>query len=243
MKYELLFEDNFNYVGKPAEEHWNIEVAGHGGGNAELQYYVDKEDTVFVKDGMLHIVAKKEPYMGKEYTSAKLLTYGKHSIQYGKVEVEAKLPKGKGTWPAIWMLPNSFKVGNSWPGCGEIDIMEHIGRVQDSVHFSLHTGTYNFRNNDTQFTSVKHIENVSDSFHTYGIEWDEKRIKFTIDDEECAQFTKGEREDVSESGWPFDQPFYLILNLAIGGHWGGEVDDSTLPWVMNVKSVRVYKKL
>lgn len=243
MKYELVFEDQFDIDGRPNDKFWDIEVAGHGGGNNEAQYYTDSEKNVFVKDGMLHIVALKESFKNKEYTSAKLLTYGKHSIQYGKVEVRAKLPKGLGSWPAIWMMPDSFKEGKSWPLCGEIDIMEHIGRRQDEVHFSLHTKTYNFQNEESQFTEVMNLPDMSNQFYTYGMEWDEEKISFSVDGETLAICNKTDRDDISEKGWPFDQPFYLILNLAVGGHWGGAVDDSTLPWVMNVESVKVYKKL
>jgi len=242
MKYRLLFEDNFEIDGRPNPDIWVNEVGGHGFGNNELQFYTDSEKNAYVKNGMLHMVAMKEECENRNYTSSKLITYKKHSIKYGKIEIEAKLPKGVGTWPAFWMLPDSIKEGTPWPLCGEIDIMEHVGKNQDMIHFSLHTEKYNFLK-DAQFTKFLRVEEVSDSFYTYGMEWTEDYISFSIDGMQLAKFRKGDREDVSETGWPFDQPFYLILNLAVGGNWGGPVDDESLPWVMNVKSVKVYNKI
>lgn len=241
MKLELVFQDDFNYEGLPSKDMWVMQTGGHGFGNNELQFYTDRKDNAVVTNGKLHIIAKKEKCENREYTSAKLTTYGLNSIKYGRIEVRAKLPLGKGSWPAFWMLPDSIRNGVSWPLCGEIDIMEHVGKNQDMIHFSLHSKTYNFHD-DSQFTKSLRVSDVSSEFYTYSMEWDEQSVKFFIDDILLAQFNKGDKEDVAETGWPFDQPFYLILNLAVGGNWGETVDDESLPWVMEIDFVKVYKK-
>ena len=242
MKLELVFHDDFMYEGLPSKDYWVMETGGHGFGNNEDQFYTDRLDNVFVKNGILHIKAMKEKYENRNYTSAKLTTYGINSIKYGRVEIKAKLPAGKGTWPAFWMLPDSIRNGVKWPLCGEIDIMEHIGRDQDMVHFSLHTESYNFKD-DSQFTKFLTIPGVTENFHTYSMEWDEEGIKFFVDDLLLANFRKGDREDIEETGWPFDQKFYLVLNLAVGGYWGGAIDEDSFPWAMEIEDVKVYKKL
>lgn len=242
MKTKLVFEDHFEVDGRPNPEYWKHDIGGHGFGNNELQFYTDSLENSYVKDGLLHIVAKKEKYENNEYTSAKLTTRGLNSIEGGRVEIRAKLPKGLGSWPAFWMMPDSFHEGNSWPKCGEIDIMEHLGRLENQIHVSAHTGAYN-HNLKTQFTSVNDLEGVTEEFKTYIFEWDDEEMSFYMDDILLGNLKKRDRQDISEMGWPFHQPFYLILNLAVGGFWGGEVDDTSLPWEILVDFVKVYKKL
>ncbi len=237
--YRLLWEDQFKINGKPDDRIWDIQKGGQGFGNNEDQYYTDHLENVYVKDGMLHIVGLKEEYEHRHYTSGKLVTYKKQHIKYGKLEVEAKLPAGNGTWPAIWLLGENIKrVG--WPLCGEIDVMEHVGKNHGHVHFSLHSDTYNHKlcNHPTY---VIENQRVTDEFHTYGIEWQEQQITFTFDHEKVITFKK-EIGDTDRE-WPFDQPFYLILNLAIGGNWGGVIDDTIFPVEFLIKSVKVFERV
>lgn len=241
--WNLVWSDEFNYKGLPDSSKWNYETGGNGWGNNEKEFYKEKSlENSFVKDGKLHIVGLKEDFENRNYTSARLTTYPKFSFQYGKIEVMAKLPKGKGTWPAIWMLPNNLRTKiEHWPLCGEIDIMEEVGKAPNVIHTSMHTGLYNFLKHN-QYTHFDTVNNVSDSFHLYGIEWTSKSIKFFIDNELFYEATKGENgKDSTNAGWPFDKPYFLILNLAIGGNWGGKIDDTIFPATMEVDYVRVYK--
>jgi beta-glucanase (GH16 family)/glycerophosphoryl diester phosphodiesterase len=242
--WKLAWGDEFNYQGLPDAAKWTFEEGGNGWGNNEKQFYRGNSlANSFVKDGTLHVVALKEDFSNSKYTSAKLTTYQKHTFQYGKVEVRAKLPKGKGTWPAIWMLPESIQnKTEGWPLCGEIDIMEHVGKDQNMIHTSLHSELYNHVKG-TQITHFERLQDVSDTFHKYGIEWSAEAIKFFIDDKLFFESLKGQNGRVSSNeGWPFDKPYYLILNLAVGGNWGGEIDESALPAEMQIDYVRVYHK-
>lgn len=237
--YKLLFEDLFDYEGKPDEKIWTFETGGHGFGNNELQYYTDRLDNCYVKNGILTIEAKKEDYEGNHYTSAKLITYPKKPLLYGKVKVMAKLPKGKGTWPAIWFLGTSFKEGKAWPDCGEIDLLEHVGANPAQVHFSLHTKKHNHIIK-TQPTYFYKDEQLLDSFHEYQMIWDQNEIAFYVDDVHKVTFKK--EEVTFDDQWPFDEPHYLILNLAMGGWWGGEIDDQAMPQKFEIKYVKVYER-
>lgn len=237
---KLVFNDEFDYEGKPNPTKWNYDIGGHGGGNNELQYYTDSEENAHVKDGKLFIIGKRQKMGDKEYTSAKLVTDGTFSFKYGQIDVSAKLPKGAGSWPAIWMLSQSIKE-KDWPLCGEIDIMEHVGKDENMIHVSLHSETYNHVIN-TQQTYSERLENVTGQFHKYSCQWNEDAITFFYDDRQVARFVKnGPGRDTTEKGWPFDQEFYLILNVAVGGNWGGEVDEQMLPFVMEVEYVRIYQ--
>lgn len=241
-EWQLVWNDEFNYDGLPDSAKWTYEVGGHGWGNNERQYYLEKSiENSVVKNGVLSIIALKKQYKNQNYTSAKLTTYNKLSIHYGKVEVMAKLPRGKGNWPAIWMLPESYqKKTEPWPLCGEIDVMEHVGNNPNSIHTSLHSELYNHIKG-TQVTHFAKLADVFDSFHKYGIEWTKEYIKFFIDDKLFFESRKGQDGRVSlNEGWPFDKPYYLILNLAIGGGWGGEIDDTIFPNEMQIDYVRIY---
>jgi beta-glucanase (GH16 family) len=242
--WKLIWSDEFNYSGLPDSTKWNYEVGGHGWGNNEKQFYLGKSlENSFVKDGLLHIVALKKDFKNSKYTSSKLTTYKKISVQYGKIEVMAKLPKGKGTWPAIWMLPESLQEkSENWPLCGEIDIMEHVGKNPGSIHTSLHSELYNHIKG-TQITHFDKFQDVFETFHRYAIEWNSESIKFLIDDKLFFESFKGQEGRISTNeGWPFDKPYFLILNLAIGGNWGGEIDDSMFPVEMQVDYVRIYHR-
>lgn len=242
--YKLIWSDEFNNEGLPDSLKWNYKYGGQGFGNNEKQFYLEKSlENSFVKNGKLHIVALKKDIENRHYTSARLTTYNRFVLQYGKIEVMAKLPKGKGTWPAIWMLPESLrKKEEAWPLCGEIDIMEHVGKDPNMVHVSLHSKEYNHIKN-TQITHFDRIPDVFNNFHLYGIEWTPEFIKFYIDNKLFFEAKKGENGMISTNeGWPFDKPYFLILNLAIGGNWGGDIDDTIFPSEMLVDYVRIYQK-
>lgn len=241
--YKLVWEDNFDYEGRLREADWSCEV-GERWANNEQQAYTDRLSNVEVRDGRLHLVSRKEKQGIRNYTSGRVTTAGKHSWQYGYFEIRARLPKGHGSWPAIWMLPDSIKNGRRWPECGEIDIMEHIGRKEDKIWFSLHSERHNHTRKDTkQYTVIKDYENVCSQFHTYGMEWTKDSIEFFVDGESaCIYRRSDDAEEQGEAAWPFNQPFYLILNIAVGGGLGGEIDDAALPYHMEVEYVRVYQK-
>jgi beta-glucanase (GH16 family) len=187
---------------------------------------------------MLIIEARKENMDSARYTSASLITKGKKGFLYGRVEVRAKLPMGRGTWPAAWMLGETIdEVG--WPACGEIDIMENVGFDSTTIHANIHTDAYNHvkkTNKGNKITVTAPWEN----FHLYAIEWREDKIDFFVDDQLYFSFKK---ESSSNDVWPFDKPHFLILNLAIGGEWGGQrsIDDSKFPHRYVIDYVRVYK--
>lgn len=235
---KLVWSDEFDQNGKPNVEKWGYDIGGHGWGNGELQYYTNDIKNAFVKDGFLHVKAIKESIQGKGYSSARLVTKNKGDWKYGRVEVRAKLPSGRGTWPAIWMLPTDWKYGG-WPQSGEIDIMEHVGYDQNKVHGTVHTGAYNHQLG-TQKGGSKYVGSASTDFHNYAIEWKEDRIDFFIDDEKYFTFQKGS-DDFKK--WPFNEYFHLILNIAVGGSWGGVqgIDNSIFPQEMVVDFVRVYE--
>ena len=238
-EYKLVFCEEFDYEGKPDSSKWVHEIGGKKWGNKELQFYTDKLDNSFVQNNRLTIRAQIEKTGEWNYTSARLMTYGKHSWMYGRFEIVAKLPKGQGSWPAIWMLSDAIKKGSPWPYCGEIDIMEHVGRDPNKIHFSLHTGAFNHRVGNHK-TFFQKFDAVSDSFHAYRMDWEKDQITFYVDNERIVTYKKEEGYGVDE--WPFDQPFYLILNIAVGGTWGGLVDDSLLPFEMEVRSVKVWQQ-
>lgn len=232
----LVFEETFEDDGLPNESHWDYDLGGGGWGNDELQYYTKANpENVIIKDGSLIVTAREQKVEEYTITSTRLVSRGKKHWLYGRFEIRAKLPLGKGTWPAVWMLGvDEEKVG--WPERGEIDIIEHVGRGQDRLHFSLHTGKYNHRMN-TQITHVSKIEGVSASFHDYAMDWDEEKIKFEVDGvEQCCFYKK----DYADS-WPFDNPHYLIINIAMGGGFGGEIDRSCLPATLEIDSIRIYQ--
>lgn len=237
-EYQLVWSDEFDYEGKPDPEKWGYNLGEGCWGNDELQCYTDDLGTAWVKDGRLFISAVKT---GEGYRSARLSTYEKASWQYGKIEFRAKLPRGAGSWPALWMLPDDILQGVDWPLCGEIDVMEHVGKDENMIHVSLHSELYNHILH-TQRTHFEPLEKVTEQFHTYGLEWTEEDIVFFYDGRPVARFIKGENgTDTSEHGWPFDKPYHIIMNVAVGGFWGGPVDGACLPFTMEVDYVRVYQ--
>ena len=256
-KYKLVWSDEFQKDGPIDQTKWTLDIGrGYNGwGNGESQYYVDNPKNVFIKNGILHLRAFHEEapdheidkvqgaVFGRNYTSAKISTKGKQSWQYGRFEIKAKMPKGKGTWPAIWMLPNTFETTEKWPECGEIDIMEHLGKRQNELHHSLHTGSYHFQDEDSQYKIVIDNYDATDKFVEYAIEWTPSYVEFFLDGNTIGKLSKGQdNRNTDYLGWPFDKEFYLIINLAVGGFWGGEIDNTKLPSEVQVEYVRVYQK-
>lgn len=233
-----VWADEFDYTGNPDPSKWDYDLGGHGWGNNELQFYTNDPGNVKVEDGVLVITAMKESVEGNDYTSGRLVSREKGDFLYGRIEVSAKLPAGRGTWPAIWMLPTDWKYG-SWPKSGEIDIMEHVGYDQDRVHITVHTEAYN-HTIGTQVGKSKVIDQVTEAFHKYRIDWTPNRITGFIDDAQVFSF---KNEGKGSATWPFDRRFHLLLNIAVGGNWGGVegVDENAFPATMEIDYVRVYE--
>lgn len=238
---KLVWSDEFSKTGLPDSTRWAYEVGGNGWGNNELQYYTAKRlENARVEEGKLIIEARREAYEGKNYTSARLLTKGKSTWTYGRMEAMLKLPAGRGTWPAFWMLGTTItSVG--WPRCGEIDIMEHVGFNEGVVHGTIHTEAYN-HGKHTQKGQQVSVKDATTAFHLYAVEWTADRIDFFVDNQQYYSVEKSVLgSEVAQ--WPFEQPFYLILNVAVGGGWGGQkgVDENIWPQRMEVDYVRVYQ--
>jgi beta-glucanase (GH16 family) len=235
-----FWSDEFDVPGLPNAAKWGYDLGGDGWGNNELQYYTNNIKNAGVNNGILSISALSERLNGRDYTSARLVTKGKGDFLYGRFEIKAKLPTGKGTWPAIWMLPTDWEYGG-WPKSGEIDIMEHVGYDQNNIHVTVHTEAYNHSIN-TQKGSEKIVPGASTDFHLYRIDWTPYAIKGFIDNEQVFQFIN---EGKGSAVWPFDKRFHLLLNVAFGGEWGGAqgVDAASLPQKLDVDYVRVYKMI
>lgn len=240
--YELVWNDEFNYSGLPDTSLWFFEEGGSGWGNNELQYYTSNRlENAYVEDGYLTIEARKENYADREYTSARLITYQRnHSFKYGKIEARIKLPYGQGIWPAFWMLGDGIFEGNPWPGCGEIDIMELVGGGEgkdDVVHGSIHYSDAN--NNHASNTSSYQLGSgiFADNFHVFSIEWTEDKVKWFVNGQQY--FSKSiEANELSE----FQEEFFLLLNIAVGGNWpGSPTSETVFPQKMMVDYVRVYQ--
>lgn len=239
---KLVWSDNFDGSGLPDSTKWSYDLGvgnPEGWGNNELQYYTSDRKNARVENGSLIIEAHKETIENKGYSSARLVSKKKGDWKYGRVEVRAKLPKGKGTWPAIWMLPTEWKYGG-WPASGEIDIMEHVGYDQGVVHGTIHTESYNHSKGTQKEGTIK-VSDASEAFHVYAVDWTEKKIDFLVDGKVYHTVTRDPKEDYK--GWPFDQSFHVILNIAVGGNWGGRegVEENIWPQKMEVDYVKVYQ--
>ncbi|NBP69445.1 MAG: glycoside hydrolase family 16 protein [Cytophagia bacterium] len=237
---KLVWSDEFDYTGIPDTTKWNYDVGGNNGwGNNELQVYTRLPQNVRVDQGKLIIEAHHDSIEGKAYSSARIVSKGKGDWLYGKIEVRAKLPYGRGTWPAIWMLPTDWEYGG-WPTSGEIDIMEHVGFNQGSVHGTIHTASYNHIKHTEKSGQVT-IPDVADAFHVYAINWTKDKIEFFVDNTLYYTAQKSENDTFKE--WPFDKKFHLLMNIAVGGNWGGKegVDESVWPQKMEIDYVRVYQ--
>ncbi len=223
----LVFEDNFDVNGAPDASKWSYDLGAGGWGNNEVQSYTNAAGNVIVADGNLKITLKKE---GSSYTSARLKSENKFEFKYGKIEFRAKLPTGGGTWPALWALGQNYAT-NTWPACGEIDVMEHVGNNQNVIHGTLHYPGASGGNANTNSTTVP---NVSTEFHVYSVVWSAASIKFYVDGNLYHSYA-----NVASS--PFNADFFLIMNVAMGGNFGGAIDPAFVQSSMEVDYVRVYQ--
>lgn len=236
--WQLVWSDEFDYEGLPDPDKWSYDTGYIA--NNEKQYYTEaRPENARVEGGHLIIEARKENMEGFDYTSARLVTREKQTWVYGRFEIRARVPAGRGTWPAIWTLgENISEVG--WPASGEIDIMEYVGYDPNMFHGNIHTAAYNHMIKTNRGESVE-VDRPWETFHVFAIEWFEDRIDFFLDGEKYFTF---EKESDDDAVWPFDKPQYLLLNLAIGGNWGGRegIDDSLFPHQFLVDYVRIYQK-
>jgi beta-glucanase (GH16 family) len=250
--YTLSWSDEFNGAdgSAPDSTKWTYDlgVGGDGWGNQELETYTNRPANVQVQSGNLVITAKSETYadpsdgVQRNYTSARLKTQGLFNQAYGRFEARIKIPKGQGMWPAFWMLGQDIST-KGWPKCGEIDIMENIGREPGMVHGSLHgpNSSGNGTSDTTSTVTLPNNGNFADDFHIYAVEWEPTQVRFYVDSNNYVTFNKSEWP--ATGPWVFDHPFFLILNVAVGGSWPGSPDATTqFPQQMLVDYVRVYTK-
>lgn len=246
-RWQLVWADEFDYTGLPDPRKWGYDVGGHGWGNKELQYYTERrKENARVEQGRLIIEARRDGWGGHEYTSARLVTKGKGDWTYGRFEVAARLPSGRGTWPAVWMLPTHKTYGGGgWPDDGEIDIMEHVGFDPDVIHSSVHTRAY-YHSIGTQKTAKVNVPTARTEFNVYAVEWTPEEVRGYVNGRHYFTFRNERLTDPKADyrQWPFDRPFHLILNVAVGGNWGGAkgVDETIWPRRMEVDYVRVYRQ-
>jgi len=256
--WQLIWRDEFEYEGVPDPKKWNYVVWPAKQVNNEDQAYTNRLKNARVENGHLIIQAHREDYGSAKFTSGRITSAGKGDLLYGRIEVKAKLPAGQGTWPAIWMLPTDFyryaaicpseKLnesficnGGGWPNSGEIDIMEHVGYDMNRVHATVHNLAYYWVNGEQRKASIN-ARNVDQKFHVYAMEWSPKKIDIFYDN--TLYFTYLNQGEGWQA-WPYDHPFHLILNLAVGGNWGaagGATDLDAFPASMFVDYVRFYQK-
>lgn len=251
----LVWAEEFEGTGLPNTANWSFETQGPGWVNDELQNYTGtRQENVRLENGSLIIEARRDNFDGKEYSSARIHTAGKAEFAQGRFEARAKLPSGRGTWPAIWMMPsNPFKFAttcsaatgwvagcDAWPNSGEIDFMEHVGYDPGVVHGTIHCQAYNW-NQAQQKTAQIEVTDVFETFHLYAVEKRLDRIDIFVDGEKYFSYKKLPGSDWKS--WPFDEPFFFILNIAVGGQWGGAqgVDPGIFPQRMEIDYLRVYE--
>ena len=230
----LIWSDEFDVNGLPDATKWGYDTGDGGWGNNESQYYTDRTDNAVVEDGVLKITAKAESFNGSDYTSARMKTHGLFDFTYGRVDVRAKLAEGGGTWPAIWMLGSNFETV-SWPACGEIDIMEHVGNNPGIIGSALHTPS---SSGNTQNQMDFSVPDATSEFHVYSLNWSPDQITFLVDDEIFYTYNPS---DKNANTWPYDADQFIILNIAMGGNLGGVIDPAFIESTMEVDYVRVYQ--
>jgi beta-glucanase (GH16 family) len=243
--WTLTWSDEFNggNGSTPDRAKWVIETGGNGWGNNELEYYTNRVQNVQIQDGNLAITARREGYSDNEgvfrgYTSARLKTQGKFQQAYGRFEARIQIPRGQGIWPAFWMMGAD---PDHWPNGGEIDIMENIGKEPSTVHGTIHGPGYSGDKGIGSPFSLPEGKAFADGFHVYAVEWEPTVIRFYVDDNLYATRTPAELP--KNTKWVYDHPFYMLLNVAVGGDWPGNPDvTSKFPQTMLVDYVRVYQK-
>lgn len=246
--WKLVWSDEFNGPNGSAVDasKWVMEVGGEGWGNQELEYYTNRPQNLFIQDGHLVIQARRESYTGSDgvsrnYTSARLKTAGKFSQTYGRFEARIKIPSGQGMWPAFWMLGDDID-GAGWPACGEIDIMENIGKEPSTVHGSIHGPGFVGTDGIEAPYMLRGKRRFADDFHIFAVEWEPNAIRFYVDRDLYVTRTPADLRPGWK--WVFDHPFFLVLNLAVGGDWPGNPDSNTVfPEKMLVDYVRVYQRV
>ena len=229
--YELIFYENFDNL-----DNWNFNI-GSGlknlWGNHEKEFYTNRKENICIKNNKLYIMAKKENFEDCNYTSARITTKDKRYFKYGYIEINAKLPIGKGSWPALWMMGQN----DSWPIGGEIDIMEHIGINQDMIYHTIHSKNHICK---PYFSYKEKVKDVSNVFHKYRILWKENYIEFFVDGISCGKIIN--KKYTNKEDWPFNDYFYFIINLAVGGDFAGNIVDEDLPFILVINYIKVYQK-
>lgn len=246
-EYALVWTEDFDAPELDTQT-WTYEIGGGGWGNNEKQYYTDRPENVRIEDGLLIIQAKKESYKGSDYTSARIKTQGKKSFKYGKIEARISLPSGGGSWPAFWMMGDNYATAH-WPACGELDIMEHVGNQPTMISYAIHTTMKN-GSRGNNWSARTYQDEVENNFHVYGVRWEESehfgcdRITFTYDGEDKATVLEDLNHIDDAAYWPFNQPFFFILNVAVGGNFGGNIDDNAFNQdvMMKVDWIHVYQQ-
>jgi len=242
----LIWSDEFNGPdgSRPDPAKWMVVNDGSGYGNRELEYYTDRPANVHEQSGSLILTARREPYTGRDeisrsFTSGRIESRGRFELKYGLIEARIKLPQGQGIWPAFWMLGSDFdRVG--WPDCGEIDIMENVGFEPSKVHGSLHGPGYSGGSPLSGVYTLPDQARFSDDYHVFAIEWEPRMVRFYADG--VLYETRTAADVPSGRRWVFDHPFYIVLNVAVGGYWPGDPDATTqFPLSMLVDYVRVYR--
>lgn len=243
--WKLIWADEFEQAhgSAPNGTNWVYDLGGGGWGNNELQTYTDRRVNSRTENGMLVIEARQEKFTGadgkeREFTSARLKTLGKQSWKYGRIEARMKLPRGQGIWPAFWMMGDDIKAVG-WPRCGEIDIMEHIGKEPTQVHGTVHGPGYSGAGGIGKAHKLPDGKPVTDDFHTFAVDWEPNKITWLVDGN--AYFTLTADKLPAGKKWVFDHPHFILLNLAVGGNWPGKPDSTTVfPQRLVVDYVRVY---
>jgi len=244
--YVLVWSDEFNGANgsAPDSSKWTFDLGGNGWGNNELETYTNRPQNACIQDGKLVIQAREEPFIGSDgltrrYTSARLKTQGLFQQAYGRVEARIKIPYGQGLWPAFWMMGDNLTyVG--WPQCGEIDIMENVGYEPSTVHGTVHGPEYSGAQGISALCTLPHGRRFADDFHVFKLEWKPNTLRFYVDDQLYRTTTKADLP--AGAIWVFDHPFFIIINVAVGGDWPGSPSTSTVfPQTMLVDYVRVYR--
>ncbi len=237
--WKLTWSDEFNGPGLDKAK-WTYALGGGGWGNRELENYTARAENVYVENGVLVLKAVKESCKGAQYTSGRIHTKGKFEQTYGRFEARIQMPYGQGIWPAFWMMGDTAGQGG-WPDCGEIDIMENIGKEPDIAHGTIHGPGYSGAKGLGAAFTLPGGKAFKDGFHVFAVEWEPGEIRWYVDGEMYKKITKADLP--AGARWVYDHPFYLLLNLAVGGDWPGYPDATTvLPQAMRVDYVRVYKK-
>jgi beta-glucanase (GH16 family) len=240
--WQLAWSDEFKQPDgtKPDPTKWRYDTGGNGFGNNEREYYTDRTNNVRIENGQLIIEARSEQFHGKHYTSGRILTNGKFSATYGLFEARIKIPRGQGIWPAFWMMGTSIS-SNSWPNCGEIDIMENIGREPGTVHGTVHGPGYSGDHGIGKPVSLPDNAVVADNFHVFAVDCEPGSVTWFMDGKKYFSITPASLPQ--GAAWVFDKPKFVLLNLAVGGYWPGYPDaTSSYPQRMVVDYVRVYQK-